>query len=100
MTAVNGNDAEAAADAIAQCDVMATAVGAAAAVYQYLKENAMEQTDENARSVLQEVSKLNSEEALSQMILARYREICAGATLDDLCATANQAKAASIKNVV
>ena len=75
-------------------------VGAAAAVYQYLKENAMEQTDENARSVLQEVSKLNPDEALSQMILARYREICAGATLDDLCATANQAKAASITNVV
>ena len=76
------------------------ALGAGAAMHQYLLENEMEQTDANALKVLQEVSMLNADDKLTEMVLSYYQDICAGATLDELCAKAHQQKAASISGVV
>ena len=76
------------------------ALGAGAAMHQYLLENEMEQTDTNALKVLQEVSMLNADDKLTGMVLSYYRDICAGATLDELCTKAHQQKAASISGIV
>lgn len=76
------------------------AVGAAAGVHRYLKEADKAQTEENARMVLQEVSGLESTDALTNMIMARYAEICAGATPEQLCLRADAVKAQSLTGVV
>ena len=75
-------------------------VGAAAGLYRYIKEAGSEQTRENALAVLQEVSKLEADAPLTGMILARYEEICGGATVGMLCAKADAIKAASLNGVV
>jgi len=75
-------------------------VGAAAGLYRYLKEAGSEQTRENGLAVLQEVSKLEADAPLTGMILARYEEICGGATVGMLCAKADAIKAASLNGVV
>jgi len=76
------------------------AVGAAAGVHRYLKEEDKAQTRENALSVLQEVSGLTPEDALTKMILTRYDEICQSATPEQLCLQADKAKAESLISVV
>ena len=76
------------------------AVGAAAGLHRYLNEAEKDQTPENALSVLQEVSGLSAEDSLTQMIMARYAEICAGATPGQLCQAADAVKAASMTDVV
>lgn len=76
------------------------AVGAAAGVHRYLKEADKAQTRENALSVLQEVSGLTPEDALTKMILTRYDEICQSATPEQLCLQADKAKAESLIAVV
>ena len=75
-------------------------VGAAAGLHRYLREAGSEQTMENALAVLQEVSKLEADAPLTKLILARYEEICGGATLGALCAKADAIKASSLKGVV
>ena len=75
-------------------------VGAAAGLHRYLKENAMEQTQENALKVLEDVSKLSADCELTKLILARYADICGGATLSQLCAKADAVKFASLHDVV
>ena len=76
------------------------AVGAAAGVHRYLKEADRAQKEENALAVLQEVSGLSPEDALTQMIMARYGEICQGATPEQLCLQADKIKAESLVAVV
>lgn len=76
------------------------AVGAAAGLHRYLKEADKAQNRENALAVLREVSHLDKEDALTEMILARYAEICAGATPEMLCLKADEVKAASLTAVV
>ena len=76
------------------------AVGAAAGVHRYLKEADKAQTEENALAVLQEVSGLERTDALTNMIMARYAEICAGATPEQLCLRADAVKAQSLTGVV
>ena len=76
------------------------AVGAAAGLHRYLKEADKAQSRENALTVLQEVSKLDKADILTEMILARYEDICAGATPEMLCLKADEVKAASLTAVV
>ena len=76
------------------------AVGAAAGLHRYLKEADKAQNRENALEVLQEVSKLDKADVLTEMILARYDDICAGATPEMLCQKADEVKAASLTAVV
>lgn len=75
-------------------------VGAAAALRRYLNENGLEQTGENALQVLQDVSKLQSGDALTELILSRYSELCDGATISQLCEKADKIKGASLHNIV
>ena len=49
-----------------------TALGAAGAVYRYLSENGKEQTVDNARAVLAEISGLQAEDKLTEMIVEMY----------------------------
>lgn len=76
------------------------AVGAAAGLRRYLEENAMEQTPENAQTVLSQVSGLEEESQLAQMILDMYRRILAGNSIAELRRTAGKNKAASLQNVI
>ena len=48
-------------------------VGTAGAVYEYLKEQEKEQTEENAVKVLEEVSGLKKESELTELVLSIYR---------------------------
>ena len=75
-------------------------VGAAAGLHRYLKENDMTQTVENAKTVLREVSLLDVDGSLAGMILCNYEKICAGATLEELCAYADGVKAKTLGAVV
>ena len=75
-------------------------VGAAAAVHRYLKENDLAHTKETALKVLQDVSKLGAQEQLTDMILTRYRELCSGADLRQLCENADRVKAASLTGII
>ena len=76
------------------------AVGAAAALRRYLAENDMEQTVANARQVLAEVSKLDGDSRLAGMILCRYEELIAGASLAQLLQSADKEKAASLSGII
>lgn len=76
------------------------AVGAAAGLHRYLNENNTEQSAQNALQVLQEVSGLQPDSTLTQMILSYYKNICQGATLDVLCAMADEVKRSSLEPVV
>lgn len=76
------------------------AVGAGAALHRYLRENEQAQTAENALKVLQEISKLEAGQVLTDMILKAYGEICGGATVGDLCQMADKAKFASLKGII
>ena len=76
------------------------AVGAAAGLRRYLDENAMEQTPETAQAVLSQVSGLEEESRLAQMILDMYRRILAGSGIAELRRTAGKNKAASLQNVI
>ena len=75
-------------------------VGAAAGLHRYLNENEMAQTAENALKVLEEVSKLSADHALTKLILDRYADIVNGATIAELCVKADNIKFASLNNVV
>ena len=75
-------------------------VGAAAGLHRYLNENEMAQTAENALKVLEDVSKLSADHALTKLILDRYADIVNGATIAELCVKADNIKFASLTNVV
>jgi hypothetical protein len=60
----------------------------------------MAQTKENALKVLEDVSKLNADHALTKLILDRYADILGGATIAELCAKADAVKFASLHDVV
>ena len=76
------------------------AVGAAAGLRRYLEENALEQTQENAQTVLSQVSGLEKNSQLAEMILEMYRRILAGSSIAELRRTAGKNKAASLQNVI
>jgi len=75
-------------------------VGAAAGLRRYLLENGQELTAENAGKVLEEVSGLALDAPLAVLILQRYKELCDGATIGQLCASADAVKGASLSQVV
>ncbi len=76
------------------------AVGAAAGLRRYLQENDLPQGKENALQVLVDVSRLTKEHPLAEMILSYYEQICAGATLSQLCNMADKVKFATIGKVI
>ncbi len=76
------------------------AVGAAAGLYRYIREADMEQGMTSACQVLTEVSKLDVQSTLAQMILSVYERILAGATVCDLCHGADAMKAASLSAII
>ena len=77
------------------------AVGAAAGLHRYIKEcEGMEQGMESARKVLQEVSGLDAQSPLAQLILPMYGKILEGATPADLRRAADTAKAASLGAII
>ena len=76
------------------------AVGAAAGLRRYLQENDLPQGKENALQVLVDVSRLTKEHPLAEMILSYYEQICAGATLSQLCNMADKVKFTTIGKVI
>ena len=77
------------------------AVGAAAGLYRYIKEDeALEQGMDAAKKVLTEVSGLDTEGALAQMILAMYAMILDGKSVADLRRAADAAKAKSLNAII
>ena len=77
------------------------AVGAAAGVHRYIKETeGMEQGEDCAKQVLAEVSKLDVDGELAQLILGMYKKILAGATVADLRRAADAVKASTLKPIV
>ena len=77
------------------------AVGAAAGLHRYIKEaEGMEQGMEAARQVLAEVSKLDADGALAQLILSMYKLILSGASVADLRHAADAAKASSLTAII
>lgn len=122
VTAINGNDMEMAANAIAECDIMATAVGprilkliapnlaegirrlaigAAAGVRRYIDETAsMQQNIVCAEDVLRNVSELEIGSRLSKLILDMYQMMLEGRGLGELRRAADGIKAACSENVV
>ena len=77
------------------------AVGAAAGVYRYINEaEGMEQGVESAKQVLAEVSKLDCDAALAQLILAAYEKILDGTSVADLRRLADENKRMSLSKVI
>ena len=76
------------------------AVGAAAGLHRYLNENGKAQNLENAAEVLREVSQLDAEEKLAQMILSMYQKILDGAAVADLRKAADRLYAQSVNNAI
>ena len=69
------------------------AVGAAAALWRYVKEaEGMEQSEASAVSVLTQVSGLDVKDQLAQMILAMYRMLLAGKSISELRRAADKVK--------
>ena len=76
------------------------AVGAAAGIHRYLKENEQPCSAEAAQKVLCEVSQLAADGELTQLILAMYRHILEGRSIMELCQLADSAKLASLQAVI
>ena len=76
------------------------AVGAAAGLRRYLNENGGEQSLSGAKAVLLEVSKLESEHPLAQMILHYYKMLRNGCGLTALVAEADKIKHENMKAIV
>ena len=75
-------------------------VGAAGGVYEYLKENALEQTEENAVAALRQLSGVVDGESLQQQILAYYSLFAAGDSLGGIRRAAQRVKAAAVGGAV
>ena len=77
------------------------AVGAAAGVWQYIKETeGMEQTQKQAENVLAEVSGLERGGELIELILGMYQLILKGRSIGELRRAADRVKAESMRDVV
>ena len=76
------------------------AVGAAAGLCRYIRENEMEQSAENGLKVLSEVSGLQADSALSRLIMEMYQMLLEGATPADLRRAAEQKKATFRNDVI
>ena len=76
------------------------AVGAAAGLHRYLKENGGEQSVEAAKTVLLEVSKLEETHTLTKLILHYYEMLLSGCSLLKLAAEAEKVKHESMQAVV
>lgn len=76
------------------------AVGAAGAVYEYLKETEQAQTSENAAAVLKELSGEEAAAKLGDRILAMYALYAEGAEAKDLYRAAEAARQQSLTGVV
>lgn len=76
------------------------ALGAAAGIFRYLKEQNAAQSTRQAALVLKEVSQLDPAAPLAQIILAMHQLICQGATVSQLRRAADDSKGLSCKNVI
>ena len=76
------------------------ASGAAAGLVRYLKEAGLAQTPAEAESVLRQVSGLEPQDPLADMILQQYRLLAEGGDISRLRRAADAMKAASLKNVI
>ena len=77
------------------------AVGAAAGLHRYINEaEGMDQGMDAAKQVLAEVSKLDVNGKLAQLILSMYVRILDGATIADLRRAADEAKAANLQAII
>ena len=77
------------------------AVGAAAGLRRYINEaEGMEQGMDAAKKVLAEVSKLSADSELAKLILGMYELILAGRSVRELMQAADEAKAASIHDII
>ena len=76
------------------------AVGAAAGLCRYIRENEMEQSAENGLKVLSEVSGLQADSALRRLIMEMYQMLLEGATPADLRRAAEQKKATFRNDVI
>jgi mannitol-1-phosphate/altronate dehydrogenase len=74
-------------------------VGAAGAVYAYLKENDCEQTNQNAKETLEQLASITDGE-LCALILRFYELFAQGCTTDDLRCEAQREKANNSHEVV
>lgn len=77
------------------------AIGAAAAVHRYIEEaEGMEQSPEQAKRVLSDVSELEADGELAGLILDMYQMILEKRSLGELRRTADTINATSLQNVV
>ena len=76
------------------------AVGAAAGLHRYIKENGGEQSVDVAKTVLLEVSKLEETHTLHKLILHYYEMLLGGSDIKNLIAEADKLKHDSMQAVV
>ncbi len=77
-----------------------TALGAAGAIYRYLGEANEEQTAEQAKTVLREISQLSEIHPLAQLILEFYAAFLHGDTPAQMRQTADEEKVKVTQNIV
>lgn len=76
-------------------------VGAAAGLHRYIKETeGLEQGEEAAQQVLRDVSALDTDSKLAQMILNMYRKILEGFTMAELRRCADTVKAETLGAII
>lgn len=76
------------------------ALGAAAGLYRMVRENDLEQTQQNAKQLLLETADLTADDALVQLIMDNYLRIVKGCALSELARYAQENKAAKRSNVI
>ena len=76
------------------------AVGAAAGLHRYLKENGGEQSVDAAKAVLLEVSKLEETHTLAKLIIKYYEMLLSGCGLTALITAADKIKHQNMESVV
>ena len=77
------------------------AVGAAAGLKRYINETeGLEQSEQTARKVLEEVSGLKAEDKLASLILSYYAMLLEGCSLTDLRRAADAVKAESLDKII
>ncbi len=75
-------------------------VGTAGAVYEYLKENELAQTSENAKNVLTSISGYSEEEELTKTTLSFYNLYQTGADIRTLRRAAEEVNAAHSEDII
>ena len=74
--------------------------GAAGAVYEYLKEGELEQTEENALKVLAEVSGLSADSAIAGLIMRFYGLYASGAPVSAIMDLANKLRREHLTDII